>query len=268
MLLYKTMAEVGCLKDGCFQNLQVDGQMYHAGIDLVPNGIATTALGLNPTWRLNFGGATLAAGDNTTDAQMLDVLTPVSTLHRLSLALIKVAKQGFAVTTAQASQIFGTSALDAGVGSVTDMTGGTVATNLIPATLKVNTIIGTTAANLTLDDSATDLAGDLDQSMILFNNYVLENSHVLTIGFHANNEHHAASCEVICTSASQAGTDQFTRQTATTNGHQDLIMTATGDTTVLPGSYIYLQSGADTDEMTIKSCIRTTGGTIAVTFAN
>ena len=58
-----------------------------AGVDMVPNKIATTVLGLNPTWRLNFGGATLAAGDHTTDTHMLDVLTPTNTLFKMALAL-------------------------------------------------------------------------------------------------------------------------------------------------------------------------------------
>ena len=32
MLLYKTMAEYGCLKDGHFQNLEVDGRHIHTGV--------------------------------------------------------------------------------------------------------------------------------------------------------------------------------------------------------------------------------------------
>ena len=78
-----------------------------AGVALAPNGIATTGLGLNPTWNLNFGGATLAAGDQTNDTAMLDVLTPVNTLLRMALALKGVASSGQAITSAQAHQIFG-----------------------------------------------------------------------------------------------------------------------------------------------------------------
>ena len=102
--------------------------------------------------------------------------------------------------------------------------------------------------------------------MILFNDYTLEAGHVLTIGMNAANEHKASSNEFI---VSGAGTDVMTRQGATTDLHQDIILTASGvDTVILAGSYIYLNAGADTDELAIKGCIRTTGGTIAVTYAN
>ena len=87
----------------------------------------------------------------------------------MSLALARFAKQGTAVTAAQAKQIFG---VDSNAGALIPMTGVTATdTNFVPATLTVNTISGTTAANLTLDDSATDLASANDQSLILFNDY-------------------------------------------------------------------------------------------------
>tara|TARA_R110001599_G_scaffold7808_2_gene37654 strand:- start:44 stop:874 length:831 start_codon:yes stop_codon:yes gene_type:complete len=233
------------------------------GINLTPNNIGTSLLGLNPTWIQNFGGATLAAGDHTTDVHMLDVLTPTNTLFNMSLALKKVASQGSAVTAAQAGQIFGGTGV---LGSVQDMTGITaVTTNLIPAAQSVKTVSGTTAANLTLNDSATDLASDQDMAMILFNDYIIEAGHVLKICTHANNEHKASACEFI---VSGAGTDAMDRMGATSDGHQDIILTASGaDTTVLAGSYIYLNPGADSDELTIKGCFRTSGGTVAVTYA-
>jgi hypothetical protein len=242
----------------------ISGTITLNGINLTPNNIATSLLGLNPTWIQNFGGATLAAGDHTTDVHMLDVLTPTNTLFNMALALKKVASQGSAVTAAQAGQIFGGTGV---AGAVIAMTGVTaVTTNWIPATQTVNTISGTTAANLTLNDSATDLASDQDMSMILFNDYIIEAGHVVTIGCHANNEHKASSNEFI---VSGAGTDVMDRLSATTDGHQNIILTASGaDTTVLAGSYIYLNAGADTDELAIKGCFRTSGGTVAVTYAN
>lgn len=245
-------------------NNTLTGRQTVNGIDLTPNDIGTTLLGLNPTWIQNFGGATLAAGDHTTDVHMLDVLTPTNTLFNMALALKKVAAQGSVVTAAQATQIFGGTGV---VGTLQSMTGVTaVTTNLIPPTQSVKTVSGTTAANLTLNDSATDLASDQDMAMILFNDYIIEAGHVLTIGCNANNEHKASANEFI---VSGAGTDVMDRQGATTDGHQDIILTASGaDTTVLAGSYIYLNAGADTDELTIKGCFRTSGGTVAVTYAN
>ena len=55
------------------------------------------------------------------------------------------------------------------------MGGATTATNIVPQTLTVNTVSGTTAANLALNDSATDLESANDQSLIIFNDYTIEN---------------------------------------------------------------------------------------------
>ena len=236
----------------------------NSGIDLTPNDIATTLLGLNPTWRLNFGGATLAAGSNTTDLHMLDVLTPVNTLFKMSLALSRVANNS-TVTAAQAGQIFGGTGV---AGASIALGSAVVTTNAIPATQTVNTLTGTLAASLTLNDSATDLASDNDRSMIVFGkDCKIASEAVFKICNHTNNEHLRASTEFACTGA---GTDVLTRQGATTDLHQAVILTETtgAECTILPGSYIYMQAGADADELAIKGCIRTTGGHIVVTYAN
>tara|TARA_R100000995_G_scaffold68206_1_gene36858 strand:- start:307 stop:1104 length:798 start_codon:yes stop_codon:yes gene_type:complete len=240
----------------------IDGDLVVNGINLTPNQVATTLLGLNPTWIQNFGGATLAAGDHTTDTHMLDVLTPTNTLFKMSLALQKIAKQGTAVTAAQAGQIFGGTGVAGSLFNMSNIATGT--TDIIPATQSVNTLSGTSTANVSLTGQG-DLASDQDMGLILFNDYIIEAGHVLDVETHTNNEHLAASCEFI---VSGAGTDVMDRQGATTDGHQNIILTASGvDTTILAGSYIYLNAGADTDELAIKGCIRTTGGTIAVTYA-
>ncbi len=42
----------------------IDGIITVEGLDLTPNNVSgTTLFGLNLTWNLNFGGATLQAGD-------------------------------------------------------------------------------------------------------------------------------------------------------------------------------------------------------------
>ena len=222
-------------------------------------------LGLNPTWNLNFGGSALQAGDNDAPTATLDVLTPANSMFRMALALARIAKQGTAVTAAQAKQLFG---VTSNAGAVTNMTGITaVTTNWVPATLTVNTITGTTAADLVLNDSATDLASANDQSLILFNDYIIEAGHAVTIGMNAANEMDAESSEWIVTNT--AGLNNLEREAATTDLHQDIVLTASGaDTTILAGSFIYFHAGNNTDVMTVKSCIRTTGGTVAVTTAN
>jgi hypothetical protein len=231
-------------------------------LDLTPNDIATTILGLNPTWIQNFGGATLAAGTHTTDTHMLDVLTPTNTLFLMSLALQKVAKQGSPVTVAQAGQIFGGTGVAGSLINMSNIATGT--TDIMPVAQSVNTVSGASTASVALTGQG-DLASDQDMALLLFNDYKMSASVVLDIETNAANEHLAAACEFIC---SGAGTDVMTRQGATTDGHQNIILTASAaETTILAGSYIYLNPGHDTDQLTIKGCIRTTGGTVAITYA-
>jgi len=233
------------------------------GFEMITNDIATTLFGLHPIWVQNFGGAALAAGTHTTDTHMIDQLTPTLTLYKMSRALERVAKQGRAVTANQAGQIFGD--VTPVAGSLLSMTGVvTGTTQFAPGAKSVRTVSGNTAANCVLTSQA-DLEGDQDMVLILFNNYSIDNGVHLDVETHGNNEHLAAACEVI---VSGDGDDIFTRQAPTTDGHQNIILTATGDTTILPGSFLYLNPGAAADELAIKGCIRTSGGTIAVTFAS
>ena len=112
----------------------------HMGLDSSISLPECLSLGLNPTWNLNFGGSALQAADNGAASSTLDVLTPVNTMFRMSLALARFAKQGTAVTAAQAKQIFG---VTSNAGALFDLTGNTtVTTNIVPATLTVNTISG------------------------------------------------------------------------------------------------------------------------------
>ena len=102
-------------------------------------------------------------------------------------------------------------------------------------------------------------------ALMLFKDNVLEDGHTVTIGLNGNNELDKESFEICCTGN---GNNILTRQADTTDGNQDIILTATGDTTILAGSYLYFYAGNATDDMCVKGCIRTTGGTIAVTTAN
>ena len=246
---------------------QVGGAGYEINsIDLVPNDIATTLLGLNPTWRLNFGGATLAAGNNTSNTHILDVLTPVNTLFKLSQALEVVAAQPSGITAAQAGQIFGETA---NAGSVQDMTGAATSVDVIPATETPITLRGRLDANLTLADSSTDFGTKDDQAIIVFNDLILAHGVVFKICTHADSELLNTSSEVVVTGD---GTSALTRVTVPSATDRDIILTATGtgsgDVTILAGSYLYMQAGNATDQVALKGCIRTSGGTIAVTFAS
>ena len=60
----------------------------------------------------------------------------------------------------------------------------------------------------------------------------------------------------------------MTRAGAVTDDHRKLILTDTGDCTILAGSFLYFYAqDTSADAVTLKGCIRTSGGTIAVTYA-
>ena len=88
---------------------------------------------------------------------------------------------------------------------------------------------------------------------------------LLKLTLNAANELDAESCEVWC---SADGTDVLTRQSAATDADQIIILTDTGDSTILAGSYIYLHADNNTDVMQLKAVIKTSGGTVAVTYGN
>ena len=223
--------------------------------DFFNEGVNTVPLGLNPTWSLNFGKP-----DQGTIANVDDLLTNPNTALRLSMALEKVANQSAVLTAAQTAAIFG------GTGVVgTDFAIAAGATN-IAANQSVVRYTGNVGATLALTASTTDLASDTHKSLIIFTDNVIAASAVLTLQVHTNNELLAASFEAFVTGA---GTNVLEREAGTTDAHAKIILTASAaETTIKAGSYIYFEAANNTDQMSVKMMIRTTGGTIAVTTAN
>tara|TARA_R110000823_G_C15815445_1_gene488709 strand:- start:58 stop:873 length:816 start_codon:yes stop_codon:yes gene_type:complete len=207
--------------------------------------------GLNPTWAVNFGGILKGQADCTEN-----LLTNANEMLQLSYALEGLGKQAGIVTAAQASVIFG----GTGVAGVDyPVAAGTPAS----ANLKVVRLTGN------YDDVALtipDLATDKHQTLFIFTDNVLTAGGVLSFQFNAANEFDAASCENF---TSTDGGTVMTRVAALTEAHNQLILTNSAHTTtLLAGSFIYCQANNDTDQMSIKSCIRTSGGTVAITEAN
>lgn len=234
------------------------------GLDLYNEGLNTLLLGLNPTWNENFGGEVVRAAGGGVELTSLDVLTSADVMLRQALALRQIAEQADVVSAAQAAKIFG---VTANAGADIALGSATTSTNIVPATLTVNRLTGNLGASLTLDDSATDLASDNDQALIIFAGNVVTASQALTIGLHANNEMDAESCEFFTTTTS--ATNILEREAATTDLHQDIILTASAaDTTIHAGSFIYLHASNATDIMTVKMCLLTSGGKITITTGN
>ena len=113
--------------------------------------------------------------------------------------------------------------------------------------------------------AGADMTGAGDECLILFTgNTFAGGSGVLKFTLAADNELEAAANEVWVTGD---GTEVTTQAAVCTNLDAIIILTDTGDCTILAGSYIYLHADDASDNMQMKSCIVTTGGTIAVTYA-
>tara|TARA_R110000824_G_scaffold89090_12_gene218675 strand:- start:104 stop:892 length:789 start_codon:yes stop_codon:yes gene_type:complete len=230
------------------------------GIEIAPNGIATTLLGLNPTWNLNFGGPTIES--TAVLLSTANLLTSPTTMFKLSQALETIADQTSLVTAAQAGQIFG---VTSAVGS--DVVIGTAGATPIPATLTVQRFTGDLASSVAYTQATSNLDSAGDQAMILFTDNVITASQTLKFIMHDDNEFLAGAWEIFVSDT--AGTNNLEAEATTTNGHISFTLTASGaDTTILAGSYIYFFAGNNTDVMHVKMCLRTSGGTIAVTNAN
>tara|TARA_R110002167_G_scaffold131979_1_gene315964 strand:+ start:39 stop:902 length:864 start_codon:yes stop_codon:yes gene_type:complete len=220
--------------------------------DYSPTGLVNDMhiSGLNPTWAVNFGGILAGQSDCSEN-----VLTNANTMLQMSYALEGIARQTAVVSAAQASAIFG------GTG-VTGVDYTVAAGTPASANLKVVRLKGN------YDDVALtipDLASDKHQTLFIFTDNVVTAGGVLSFQMNVANEFDAESSENF---TSTDGGTVMTRATALTDAHNQLILTDTGASTMLAGSFIYFQANNNTDVMTVKSCIRTSGGTIAITEAN
>lgn len=270
------MAEVGCLKDGHFQNLQVESTTILDIGDITISGASDTVtipgtlkyqtselplitmMGLNPTWAFNFGDPSVPASATAAGAKG-NVLTPVGTLYNLSKCLENIANQTAVVSVAQGTALFGATT---SVGTDAPIAAGATNT-LIPADLNITRITGNLGSSLTLTASTIDYQNN-QRALAIFTGNVFTASQSLTLTTHTDAELNAEGTEVV---VSGAGNDIMTREGACTDADASIIITASAaDTTILPGSYIYLIAENNNDVVNIKACFRTTGGTIAVTY--
>lgn len=226
------------------------GTKVQSGIEKFVDDMHLT--GLNPQWNLNFGGP---LESQLAPVSTLNLLTSAARMHQLTEALKPLAEQTDVVSAAQATAIFG----GTGVAGADVVVG---ARSFGIANQKVIRLTGN------YDDADMTDPGDLTtaghQSLILFTNNVVTAGGVLKLQFNVNNEFDAESSEIY---VSGDGTNSYTKA-ALTDGHNQLIITDTGASTMLAGSFIYFHAGNNTDVGTIKACLRTTGGTVAVTEAN
>ena len=229
------------------------------GPDLSNDGIPCTQYGLMEQWNTNFGGK--LAGQHQA-VSTLNLLTPGTTAFNLSRALEDLGNSNNdAPSAANAATVFG----GTGVAGADVAIGTSGAPGQTPTvTQRISRLTGGVSGTVVMTAGA-DMASSGDETLILFTGNTFASSGVLKLTLNANNELDAESSEIWVTAD---GTNVLTRVTAPTDDDQILILTDTGDCTILAGSYIYLHAGNNTDVMSCKAVIRTSGGTIAVTYGN
>ena len=216
------------------------------------------AQSLHPQWNCNFGG--LLAGEDPS-VSAANLLTPGTTALHLSKALEDIANATAVPTAAQAAAIFGGSGV-LGVDVAIGTTGSPGQTPTV--TQRVSRLTGGVSGTVTMS-AGVDMTGANDETLILFTGNTFASSGILKLTLNGGNELEAASCEIWVTAEDS---DVLTRQTAASDGDQTLILTDTGDCTILAGSYVYLHADDADDNMQCKAVIRTSGGTVAVTYGS
>ena len=222
-------------------------------------GLGTGGLaGLHQQWNCNFGGVLAGEGQAIST---LNVLTPGTVALNLSKQVEAIANQEDVATAAQAVEVMG----GTGVLGVDVAIGTTGAPGQTPTvTQRISRLTGNISGAVVMGVGA-DMPLTGDETLILFTNNVFSNTGILSLTLNAGNELLSTSSEVW---VSGDGTDILTRQTAPTTDDQIVVLTDTGDCTILAGSFIYLHAGSGNDQMAMKAVIRTSGGTVAVTYTN
>jgi hypothetical protein len=224
----------------------------------VDDDIPFEILGLAKPWTTNFGGDQIAGlGSAPITA---NVLTEPLIALRASRALEGIANATAVPSAAIAAKVFGGTGI-LGVDVAIGTTGAPGQTPTVDQ--RISRLTGDVSGTVVMTNGA-DMASEDSETLILFTGNTFASSGVLKLGLHDDRALDAQSCEVFVTAD---GTDAMARSTVATDNDTLIILTDTGDCTILAGSYLYLHSHDDTDVTALKGMIRTTGGTIAVTFA-
>jgi len=214
--------------------------------------------GLAHPWTLNFGGDQIAG--LATAPTTANVLTEPIVALKCSRVLENIASATDVPSAAIAAKVFGGTGV-LGVDVAIGTTGTPGQTPMVDQ--RISRLTGNVSGTVVMTNAA-DMAAEDTETLILFTGNTFASSGILKLGLHDDRALDAESCEVFVTAD---GTDAMSRVTVADDDDTLIILTDTGDCTILAGSYLYFHSHHATDVTAVKGCIRTTGGTIAVTFA-
>ena len=213
--------------------------------------------GLASPWTLNFGGDQIAG--LATAPTTANVLTEPIIALKCSRVLEQIADASAVPSVAIAAKVFG----GTGILGVDVAIGTTASPGQTPMVdQRISRLTGNVSGTVVMSIAA-DMAADDTETLILFTGNTFASSGILKLTLHGDRELDAESSEVFVTAD---GTDAMSRATVPTDGDDEIVLTDTGDCTILAGSYLYFHSHHATDVTAVKGCIRTTGGTIAVTY--
>ena len=250
------LARVEALIENLKRDLSLGAGAKINGVSIDPD-IPFEMLGLaNPLCR-NFGGPTVA-GLATEDTD--NILTQPLTALNIARELEPIANASAAPTAAVTAKIFGGTGV-AGVDVAIGTTGSPGQTPMVDQ--RVSRLTGGISGTVTMT-TAADMVADNTETLILFTGNAMLSSGILVLDTHANRGLDASSCEVFVTAD---GSDQLTRVAVADDDDTQITITDTGDCTILAGSYLYFHANAANDSTALKGVLRTTGGTVAVTFA-
>lgn len=251
------LARVEALIENLKRDLSLGDGAKINGMAIDPD-VPFELLGLSKPWNGNFGAD--AAAGLATAQEVEGVLSIPLRVLNCSRALEGIANATDAPSAAVATKLFA----GTGVAGADVAIGTTAAPGQTPLVhKKVSRLTGGVSGTVTMT-AAADLAADGDHSLILFTGNTFASSGILKLATHADAELDAESSEIFVTAD---GTDALTRVAAPTDADQTIILTDTGDCTILAGSFLYFYKHHATDVCSVKGCIRTSGGTIAVTYA-
>jgi hypothetical protein len=235
------MAETGCLKDGHFQNLEVEN---------------TTILG-GGTNTVTIPGAFISAPRcfrNQLITNTLSMATETASpndLVEFAHYLGSLDSDGF--TAALFNRHFSSA------------TG--VAEASVPIVASNDPIVLNKAIRLTGDCGTVDFENSAavhdsgTKSLIIFDGNTISGSDVITISLKSDDGIDASACQVV---VEAADTGELTAvANPSDDDDEDITLTASGGATIIKGSYLYIE-GTATATVALKGCIRLSAGALTV----
>ncbi len=237
----------------------IDGEIIFGGV----NAAKYALFGLTtPVLARNFG----APGQAIDSVASLTVPVTQLVSSENYLAMYRYIRylmsSGSSLTATQTTELFGTTAV---ASTAVTLAAGFTGPG---ATLVAQVLNGNVATSFT-SAKATDVATAGGQRLVVFNDNVVTNALFINIELNDGSEFLQGGSKVYVSDT--AGSELLELETSATQPttlDDELIITATGTTTILKGSYLYYNcTSTAADKTVVHGCLITTGGTVAVSFS-